>query len=428
MTEKLAIHGGRPVRSRPFPSWPIFGEEEEQALIRALRSGNWGRLAGSEVAQFEEAFAAYNQARHGIAVVNGTVALRLALVAGGIQAGQEVIVPPYTFLATASAVVEANATPVFVDIQRDTSNIDPAAIEAAVTENTRAIIVVHFGGLPVDMDAIQAIARRRGLLLIEDAAHAHGAEYRGQRVGAIGDMGTFSFQSSKNLTSGEGGIILTNDDDLAGRCRSIQNCGRIAGGAWYEHHTIGGNYRLGEFQGAVLNAQLSRFGDQSDTREANGTYLAGRLAQIPGVFPQARGPECTRHGYHLFAFRIDPAEFGIARDDFVAALAAEGIPALAGYKIPLYRQPLFLNRAFGPYIGRGDCPNFRRQHGEARIGENGTVPFNAQGYASVRCPNCEAICETEGVWLEHRLLLAGRQDMDDIADAVAKIRAASRSS
>jgi dTDP-4-amino-4,6-dideoxygalactose transaminase len=407
MAEKLAIHGGRPVRTRPFPSWPIFGDEEEQALIRSLRSGKWGRLAGSEVTQFEESFAAYHQARHGIAVVNGTVAIRLALIAGGIGAGQEVIVPPYTFLATASAVVEANATPVFVDIQRDTFNIDPAAIEAAITENTRAIIVVHVGGLPVDMDAIQAIARHHRLLLIEDAAHAHGAEYRGRRVGAIGDLGTFSFQSSKNLTSGEGGIILSNNDDLAERCRSIQNCGRVAGGAWYEHHTIGGNYRLGEFLGAVLNAQWERFGSQADTREENGKYLAGRLSQIPGVFPQARGPECTRHSYHLFAFRIDPAQFGMSRDDLIAALAAEGIPALAGYKIPLYRQPLFLNRAFGPYRGRGDA-SLR------------------QDYGTVRCPNCEAICETEGVWLEHRILLAGRQDMDDIADAMAKIHAANR--
>ena len=249
MVEALAIHGGRPVRTKPFPAWPIFGEEEEQALIRALRSGKWGRTAGDEVAKFEEQYAQYHQAKQGIAVVNGTVALRISMLAAGIQAGDEVIVPPYTFLATASAVIEANATPVFADLELETFNIDPRAVEAAVTPRTRAIMPVHLAGLSVNMDAIMEIARRHDLVVIEDACHAHGAEYKGRRLGSIGHLGVFSFQSSKNLTSGEGGIILTNDDALAARCRTIHNCGRLAGGAWYEHHAIGGNYRLSEFQG-----------------------------------------------------------------------------------------------------------------------------------------------------------------------------------
>ena len=402
MTERLAIDGGEPVRKQPFPTWPVFGEPERAALIRALDSGNWGKLAGREVVQFEQQFAAYQGAKHGIGVVNGTVALRLALLAGGIEAGDEVIVPPYTFLATASAVVEANAVPVFADVQLDTFNMDPKAVEAAITPRTRAIIVVHFGGLPVDMDAYCDIARRHKLLLIEDAAHAHGTEYRGRRVGAIGDIGTFSFQSSKNLSSGEGGLLVTNNDELAERCRTIHNCGRISGGLWYEHHTIGGNYRLGEFQGAVLNAQFQRLDEQTKTRDRNGRELAERLASLPGVVPQHRGEDCTRHSYHVFALRLQPDVLKVSRERLLAALTAEGIPISTGYGLPLCRQPLFMNRAFGPYTGyRASQPSL--------------------DYGKVSCPNCERICSTEAAWLEHRLLLGTSQDMDDIVRAFEKV-------
>jgi len=263
-------------------------------------------------------------------VTSGTVALRIALLASDIRAGDEVIVPPYTFLATATAVVESNAIPVFVDIDPDTFDIDPAAVEAAITERTRAIIPVHLGGLPARMDDILEIAKRRRLTVIEDAAHAHGAAYKGRRVGALGNLGCFSFQSSKNLTSGEGGIVVTDDDELAVRVRSIHNCGRRPGGEWYEHCEISGNYRLGEFQGAVLNAQFDRFDDQAACREDNGQYLTAQLQEIPGIAPQVRDDDCTRHGYHLFPFRVDPEAFGVPRDVFVEALAAEGIPARAG--------------------------------------------------------------------------------------------------
>ncbi len=402
MTDTLAIHGGSPVRTEPFPSWPIFGEEEERRLLQALRSGNWGKLAGDEVAQFEQQFAEYHQAKHAVAVVNGTVALRIAMMAAGIQAGDEVIVPPYTFIATASAVIEANATPVFADLELDTFNIDPQAIQAAITPRTRAVIPVHFGGLPCNMDAIMDIAGRHNLIVIEDACHAHGAEYKGRRVGAIGNMGVFSFQSSKNFTSGEGGIILTNDDDLAGRCWSIQNCGRMPDRQWYEHFTMGGNYRLSEFQGAVLNAQFDRFEQQAETRERNGKHLAERLSAVPGICPQTRTADCTRHGYHLFSFRLDQETFGTSRETFLESLNAEGIPAIAGYPTPIYRQPMFENQAFGPYTG---C-----------LLDNPELD-----YRKVNCPNCETICRAQGVWLEQRLLLGTERDMDDIVRAVEKV-------
>src|ERR1043166_9453517 len=303
MPQKLALLGGKPARIRPFTSWPIFGKPEEKRLLRTLRSGKWGRLHGTEVAAFEKRFAAMHDCNHGIAVANGTVSLRISLLAAGIRADDEVIIPPYTFFSTASAVVEANAIPVFADIDLDTFNLDPQAVQAAVTRRTRAIIPVHFAGQPADMDPIMAIAKRRKLTVIEDSAHAPGASYNDEPAGSIGHLASFSFQSSKNLTAGEGGIITTNDDTLAEACRSIHNCGRVPDGLWYEHHVISGNYRLGEFQGALLNSQLDRLAAQTKMRDRNGKYLASRLARLPGVLPQKRAPDCTRHSFHLFMLR-----------------------------------------------------------------------------------------------------------------------------
>ena len=204
---------------------------------------------------------------------------------------------------------------------------------AAITPRTKAIIPVHFAGQPADMDAIMALAADRGILVLEDAAHAHGASYRGRPAGSLGHIATFSFQSSKNLTAGEGGIITTNDDALAEACRSIHNCGRVPDGVWYEHHVVSGNYRLGEFQGAVLNCQLDRLEEQTATRDRNGRRLASRLSALPGLHPQKRPPECTRHSHHLFMLRIDAAEFGASRAAVLDALTAEGIPVLRGLRL-----------------------------------------------------------------------------------------------
>jgi len=400
MSNRLAVLGGSKVRTKPFASWPVFGDSDEQRLVRALRSGKWGKLNGEEVAEFERRFAAMHDCRHAIGVVNGTVSLRIALMAMGIKAEEEVIVPPYTFLATATAVVEANAVPVFADIELETFNLCSKAVETAITPKTRAIIAVHMAGQSADMGALMAIAKKHNLIVIEDAAHAHGGLYKGRGVGSIGDMGSFSFQSSKNLTSGEGGIITTNDDKLADACRSIHNCGRKAGGLWYEHHVISANYRLGEFQGAVLNSQLGRLEEQTKLRDRNGQFLAAKLSQIPGIHPQRRTAETTRHSYHLFLFRIDSKTFGAPRAAILKALAAEGIPVSGGYAIPLYRQPLFLSKAFGPYL-----PNASR-----------TLDFG-----KVSCPNCELICGEQGAWLEQSLFLGTQADMDDIARAFEKV-------
>jgi dTDP-4-amino-4,6-dideoxygalactose transaminase len=400
MSPKLALLGGPPIRSRPFTGWPIFGKPEETRLIRTLRSGHWGRLDGEQVAEFEERFSRMHGCRHGIAVVNGTVSLRIALMAAGLRAEDEVIIPPYTFFSTASAVVEANMVPAFADVDLDTFNLDPEAVEAAVTPRTQAVIPVHFAGQTADMDAIMAIARKRKLLVIEDAAHAHGASYRNKPAGSLGHIASFSFQSSKNMTAGEGGIITTNNAKLAAACRSTHNCGRVPSGVWYEHHVISGNYRLSEFQAAVLNAQLDRLEAQTTTRDRNGRYLASRLTGLPGLHPQKRSAACTRHSYHLFMLRVDAEKFGAPRSAVVEALRAEGIPCSAGYGFSLHRQPIFRKRAFGPYLHR-------------------VVP--KLHYERSRCPNSDLICREQGLWLEQAMFLGPRSDMDDIARAFEKI-------
>lgn len=384
------------MRNRPFPAWPVSGEEEECAISRVLRAGRWGR--GEEVERFEEAFAEMHGCRFGVAVTSGTVALRIALWAAGIEAGDEVIVPSYTFLATASAVVEQNAAPVFADVERATYNLDPAAVEAAVTERTKAIVPVHFAGAAADMERIAATAAKHRLIVIEDAAHGHGGSYRGRGLGSFGHAGCFSFQSSKNLTCGEGGIVITNDESLAAEARSLHNFGRRPGRPWYEHSMMSSNYRMTEFQGAILNAQLARLRDQTAQRAANAARLAKRLRQIPGIEPQTRSDEEVVKAYHLFLFRYSAEAFGVPRSVFVRALEAEGIPATEGYLRPLHQQPIFKDGRQGPYTG--------------------AHPID---YAKTSCPVAERACASEGAWMLHNVLLGTEADTDAIADAFQKV-------
>jgi dTDP-4-amino-4,6-dideoxygalactose transaminase len=246
------------------------------------------------------------------------------------------------------------------------------------------------------------LSRQHGLTVIEDAAHAHGAAWKNRPAGSLGHLGSFSFQSSKNLTAGEGGIITTNNRALAERCVSLHNCGRIPAGAWYEHHLLAGNYRLGEFQAAVLNSQLDRLPAQTETRDRNGRYLAQRLARLPGLHPQQRPPACTRHSYHLFMLRLDRKALGAPRSAVIKALQAEGIPCSGGYPIPLHHQPMFRNKAFGPYL-----PGMR-----ARL-----------NYRKVHCPNSELICAEQGLWIEQSVFLGPSSDMDDVLTAFEKVYA-----
>lgn len=226
---KLALVGGTPVRTKPFPAWPQFDEREVEAVASVVRSGQWGRLAGTEVAQLEKEFAAAHDAKYALGVTNGTTALEVALLALGIGPGDEVIVPAYTFVASATCVLTVNAIPVFADIDLDTFNIDLDSVRAKITPRTKAIIPVHFAGLPVNMDELLALAREHNLHVVEDTAHGHGAKWRGKGVGSHGEFGAFSFQASKNMNSGEGGIVITNDHELYERANSLHSFGRLPG-------------------------------------------------------------------------------------------------------------------------------------------------------------------------------------------------------
>jgi dTDP-4-amino-4,6-dideoxygalactose transaminase len=398
---QLALMGGKPVRTDPFPAWPIYGSEEEELLLAVLRSGSWGGY-NEKVEQFESDFAALHGVRHAFSCANGTAALEASLRALDLQPEDEVIVPPFTFIATATAVLLAGGTPVFADISAATLNLSPAAAEAAITPRTRAVIVVHFGGLPADLDAFTQSCKRHGIALIEDAAHAHGARWRGVPVGNFGVVGTFSFQAFKLVTAGEGGVVVTNNDDYADKLWSYCNHGRRKGGGWYEHFTLGTNYRLTGFQAAILCAQLRKLPEQTRRRAANAGYLRGQLLSLEGLTMPEEDPRADRQPYYLVTLRYDGTHFGgVSRDTFIRALQAEGIPAAKPYPYPLYRNPVFRKCSRSP---RRDV-------------DSGA----SQSYQSLFLPESERIC-AEGIWLEHNVFLGSRKDIDDIIAACDKIR------
>ncbi len=399
---KLALKGGEPVRKKPFPKWPMFSEKEMKALKDVLESGFWG-VGGSRKKEFEEKFAAYQHAKYGIAVSSGTAALEISLRALGLGCGDEVIVPSYTFMATAIAVLYVNAIPVFADIDPETYNIDPKSVEALISERTKAILPVHIGGRPADMDALLSLAKKHDLYIVEDACQAWGAEWKGSRVGAIGEMGAFSFQSSKNITSGEGGIIVTNSEDLYVKAWSLHNCGRMPQGAWYEHHIPGANYRMTEFQAAMLLAQMERFDEQTEKRIENARYLNSKLSKIDGIKPLKDDERITRHAYHLYIFRFNPEAFGgISKSTFARALQAEGVPVSVGYSKPLYKEPYL------EYFKK--CPLSCPYYGKS------------MDYSNVKMPAAEKACYNEGLWLPQYVLLGSRDDMDDVVLAFEKIK------
>jgi len=401
---RLAVDGGTAVRNRPFPSWPVWGEEEEQGLLGVLRSGVWG-IGSDYVGEFERKFAAMQDAKYAVGVPNGTIAIEVALRGAGVTYGDEVIVTPYTFVATASAVLTVGAIPVFADIEPDTYQIDAKHVEKLVSPRTKAIIAVHIGGGPADLDAIKDLAKRHKLLVIEDCAQAHLAAWRGRRVGAIGDLGTFSFQSSKNITAGEAGAIVGDDDHLMESVWSYHNVGRVREGAWYQHEVLGGNARMAPWAAAVLLAQMARAESQMAVRERSAAALGEMLSRIPGVAPLRRDDRVTHHAYHLYIFRWDPAGFGgRSRAEFLKALNAEGIPSSAGY-VPLYKENAIIDATVAL----------------SRL--TGATPVSVQTNMK-RCPVVERVCAEESVWLFQSMLLGDESDMDSIAEAVAKIQRA----
>jgi len=398
----LAIGGGNPIRTRPFPRWPEFGDEERSALLEALDAGDWGGYPSPNTyaRRFNERFAAFHDAKHGIAAANGTVTLEVAVRAAGLLPGDEVIIPAYTWIGTAAAVFFAQCIPVLVDSDPRNYCIDPAALEAAITPRTRAVMPVHLGMQIADMDAISEIARRHNLVIIEDCAHAHGGQWQGRAAGSLGDIGSFSLQTSKILTAGEGGVLITSNDMVAERCESLINCGRPSRTDRYGYRAIGYNYRMTEFQAALLLAQLNRLPEQTDRRWRNARSLNGKLAPITGIAPLSWDPRISRPAIYHFLLRYDPEGFqGIHRDVFLQALRAEGIPAEGAFYEPLYRAPLW---------------QFRRE-------EFAACAASGVDYSRVHCPVAEKAAYDESVWLHHSLLLGPQSDTDDIAAAIAKI-------
>ncbi len=384
---RLALSGGKPLRTKPFPRWPEFGGPEKTALIEVLESGVWGGY-NPKVDEFEKAFAAFQGASHGVSASNGTVTLEGALLAAGIGPGDEVIVPPITFVATATAVLRSGAVPVFADIGPH-YNLDPARICEALSQRTKAIIPVHFGGHPADMDAIGALARQHGLAAIEDAAHAHGSSWNGQHVGTFGDIASFSFQQSKSLTAGEGGILIGNNAELLGRARSFFNQGRVPGHGWYEHIHLGTNQRMTGWQAAVLLAQLERLPGQLQRRAQNAAYLNARLAELDFVDVEHPDERVTCHSYYLYTIRLrQEALDGVDLGTFTKALEAEGIPGAGYYPYPLQQNELFHKHA----------------------------------YRATECPQAWAACR-DTFWISHEILLAGPNDIEDFAAALEKVAA-----
>ncbi len=396
----LALLGGAATKSKPFPVWPQFDERERQALTDVLKSRVWWRTPGQQTLNFERHFAAYHGARHGIAVTNGTHALEVALLALGVGPGDEVIVPDYTFVATASAVLMTGAVPVLVDVEPGAYTIDCDAAEAAITPRTKALLPVHMGGHPADLDRLVHMAERHGLTLIEDCAHAHGSQWRGQGVGTFGRAGTFSFQQSKLMTAGEGGIIITNDDDAERMLRSVSDCGRLPGEWFYSHFNYGSNYRLSEWQGAVLGAQLTRLDEQTHRRHANARLLDRLLAEIPGIRPQTLDPRVTRNGHYAYIFHYDAAEFsGVPTKRFIEAMNAEGIPDQAAYP-PVHALELFTSGAFRRCLRSPSGPH-----------PSWTRPFPVTEQAA-----------WETYWVPQYALLGDEHDMREIAAAIRKVQ------
>ena len=395
---KLALLGGTPVRDKPYLQWPYSDEREVNEVAKVIRSGKWFRYDGDKVNEFEKAFAKAQGASYAIAVTNGTAALEVALAVTGIGPGDEVVVPSYSFIATASAVLVHGATPVFVDIQPDTYNMDPQCFEAAITDKTKVVIPVHFAGYPADMDEIMAIAKKHNLFVLEDACHGHGGAYKGKMMGSIGNAAAFSFQASKNVTAGEGGACTTNDAVLAEKMFSRHTFGRMPGRAWYEHYVVGTNTRITEMQAAILLVQLSRMAQQNKERLANVAILEKCIGGHPEELGLMRSNSTTaeKRSVHLYMFKYlgGGALAGISRETFAKAMAAEGVRVDTGYAVPLYKQAMF---AHTPWGGQ-----------------------QTAAYDQLYQPVVEKAV-TESLWIVQQAFVGNSCQVDDIAAGIDKI-------
>ena len=400
---ELALNGGTPVRSNPYPSWPSGDDRELDAVADVIRSGDWGGYPepGRYGGRFETSFAEYQGAKHGVLMSNGTITMEVALKALGIGWGDEVIIPALTFAATAYAPIAAGALPVIVDVTPDTWCIDPDLVEAAITPKTKAIMPVHLGHHMADMDRIMAIATNHGLAVVEDCAHAHGQQWQGTGAGCIGDFGSFSHQSSKILTSGEGGSLLTSDDDLAQRAHSLIDCGR-AKDADEKQYTFGANYRLGELHAALLVVAMERFPAQQAERAESGKLFEGLVAQVSGVRTMPVDPRVTRWSFYNYILAIDPDAFAGRTNEIVcAALEAEGIPAEVQYPSMNHYE------LFQPSLSRLPvCVEFADRLDPQQMS----------------FPVAEAAGQRESVYFMENVFRDGTKGIEDAVEAVAKVQ------
>jgi len=407
----LALLGGTPVRSRPWPSWPVRDESERKQLLDSFDNSSWGGFPfpGKKTAELAERFARFQDAKFGIPCSNGSISLEICLRAAGVKAGDEVIVPCTSWVATGAAPIWVNAVPVFVDINPVNYCIDVDAVEAAITPRTRAIIPVHLGSSMADLDRLTEIAARHGLALIEDCAHAHGSRWRDRGVGSWGTFGSFSFQTSKILTSGEGGFITANDDVLRQKVMSMVNCGRKEPGYdGFPGHILGYNARMTELQCALMLAQLDRAEELQQKKEAAADLLTRGLAEVGGFIPVPRDPRETRRGIYQFILKYDATRFGgLPRDRILEALAAEGVDMDGIFYVPMPFNPIFAARS-------DEFPMLRERYGDGI-----QAPETLR---KLKFPVAMRFAHEEGCWLHYPYLLDGEQGVRDIVEAVAKVR------
>ena len=384
-------------KTKEFPKWPISGDREIELVTKVARSGNWWRMNGTMVTEFEQKFADYHDTKFCLGVTNGTQAIELVLAALDIQTGDEVIVPAFTFISTFTAPMYGNATPVPVDVDEDTFCMLPEAFEKAITPKTKAVIPVHMAGHMCDMEKISSIAKKHNIYVIEDAAHAHGASINGKKPGLYSDAATFSFQNGKIMTCGEGGAILTNTEELYQKIYLLHGVGRPINDKIYRHVVLGTNARMNEFQAAILLAQLERLEELNKKRQDNFNYLNMLLEQIEGIIPQKMSPSITVNTHYMYMFYYDSSQFGnLSRNEFVEYLCEEGIPAFIAYPV-VSDTEFYRNKAFRGHI---------------------TISQNQEKY---NLPNAEKIA-AEVVWLPHYTLLGDHKDIEEIYSAIKKVK------
>lgn len=405
---ELAILGGSKTRTEPYPEWPVWDERDVQAVTEVVRSGRWGGYPypGPQTARLAKEFAEMQGGGYAVPMINGTVTMEVALRAAGVGWGDEVLVPAYTFQATASAPMAAGAIPVIVDVDPNTYCLDPKAAQKAITPKTKAIIPVHLGSNMVDMDAIMELAEKHNLIVIEDCAHAHGAKWRGKGAGTIGHFGSFSLQSSKTLTSGEGGILLCKTPELAAKAASVIDCGRphaLGGGPEDPNglSVMGANYRLSELQAALALVGIERFPAQAKQREEMAAYMDEALSEIKGVRVMKHDERHTTRSFYRYIFAIDPKDFGMEHDVLCAALDAEGVGCWTGY------EAMHNYELFQPQKSMLAVPNAFPEYFE----------FEKMSY-----PEATRACEHEAVWLDEAVFRAGPMGVDDAVSAIRKIQ------